>query len=323
MKAALRGGGILGGLGIVLFGLALGLSVAAPREPLDWVSNRPENVARAAAGGETFRVAVLGDTQNGLAVFDDLLAALAGESIDFAIHGGDLVCHDTPGHWKLVLSHAAASPLRCPIFVAPGNHDISERDGGARFERFVGPRQVVIDRGRASFFILDNARRASIDEAWLEDQLQRRAGRMLAVHLHRPPFRVDADRIEANEGYERFLELCRRHAVRYVFCGHAHEYKRIADDGLTYVINGVGGDYSTGEFGRDGWATILEVDGTQATDRALRAPKRWSAWTEVRHAAIGHMDPAASAAGLGLCVLLGAVCARALRSRRGEAIRTP
>jgi predicted phosphodiesterase len=167
---------------------------------------------------------------------------------ELVIHLGD-VTHTLP----CLPSHRAAiefakslfAPLPCPMYVAPGNHDVGDKmDSQATaprvdqhsheaFEAVWGPSWRLIDHEGCRFVLLDGcllgsglAREADM-RAFFAESLA--GSRRALVFLHYPPFVCDRGEIShydnlALEPRHWLLDLAARHCVDAIFAGHAHTF---------------------------------------------------------------------------------------------------
>ncbi|MBI3517713.1 MAG: phosphodiesterase [Proteobacteria bacterium] len=148
---------------------------------------------------------------------------------------GDLV--DAGGGAEYALLRALLAPVRCPIYLIPGNHD--ERAAlraGFADHAYLPPGdgfiQYVIDDHAVRLIGLDTlvpgeagGRLCTARLDWLAAQLDAAPARPTVVFLHHPPFATGIahmDRIGL-DGAAPFAALIRRHAqVECVLAGHLH-----------------------------------------------------------------------------------------------------
>lgn len=277
--------------GSLLFALALcAVAVLAAGDPRPRrLGNHQDNLVEISSGVAPYRVAVLGDTQKGIASFGRLMEKLAEEKPAFYVHTGDLVSHNDDGHWLLARLAVGRAAPDAPFLVAAGNHDV--KGGDWRFAKHIGPSEISFGRGGVGFVFLDNASGPPRDLRRLEIAIEmaRVQHDRLVLFMHVPPFRTGTDRLEAAPGWEEFLELCRGSRVRYVVCGHAHGYTRFESGGIVWIANGIGGDSESWQADERVMATVLEVgaDG-EIRDRPVEVPRPFSPVIELEHFAIGH-----------------------------------
>lgn len=262
-----------------------------------------------------FRIAVFGDAQKGIGMFDLLMSRAAAEKPALCISTGDLVSHGDEPHWLLVgevlRRHLADRPWE-HLLIAPGNHDV--RPDPAPFRRHVGPDRLDFPFGPVHIVILNNsAGPPDLDE--LAAAL-RRARSPVLIFMHVPPF--DG---EPRPGYEGFLDLIGRHPVPYVLSGHEHAYRRLERAGTVFIINGVGGDSDSWDLSTPGHLTMLDVSDSGVSDRLIKEDRRLRLLWEWRHLMAGHVLPFAQSP-LGwlttLALAAGTVWAWVFRMRKTQ-----
>ncbi|HEX7890596.1 MAG TPA: phosphodiesterase [Ramlibacter sp.] len=148
---------------------------------------------------------------------------------------GDLADHGLPAEYRQLRELLA--PLRCPVFLLPGNHDDAGplrsecpehaylgTEGDVRYSVPVGDVQLIaVDttvRGQPHG-ALDTDRLR-----WLAAALDACNGRPIIVAMHHPPFRTLIGHMDAMgllEGADGLEALVRAHPrVERVICGHVH-----------------------------------------------------------------------------------------------------
>jgi 3',5'-cyclic AMP phosphodiesterase CpdA len=234
---------------------------------------------------EQYRVGVLGDGQKGLANLANIIRAVKAEGVDFILQTGDLVSTNDEGHYRLAALTLRRADLRVPLYVVPGNHDL--KGGSERFEREIGPLEVQFPWARVTYVIVNNASGDPPDLGRLDEILGKvEARHAVVLAMHVPPFDLQG---EVQKGYEPFVAWLGKSRVKYLLCGHVHGYFKKVVGGTTVIVNGVGGDYDRWQFDQKVYATILEVDGTTITDRAIELPPEHGFQENLEHLAIGHV----------------------------------
>jgi 3',5'-cyclic AMP phosphodiesterase CpdA len=238
---------------------------------------------------ESYRVAVIGDSQKGLANLRNLVRRVQQEDLRAIFHTGDLVAHNDEGHYRLTALYLSRAGLELPFIAVPGNHDV--KGGTARFERAYGPLEKTVDLGKAAFVGLDNSLSGPPDLGRLERRISALGPREAVVLLmHIPPLDV---RGETVPGYGPFLGwLEKEPRVKYVLAGHIHTYLRKTVGSAVVIANGVGGDYESWQLGQKVFATILEVNGARISDRTVDLPPEHGVIENLEHFAIGHLAEA-------------------------------
>jgi tartrate-resistant acid phosphatase type 5 len=132
------------------------------------------------------------------------------------------------------------------FFPALGNHDLTIDNGQAYFDYFELPgneRYYDFVRGEVHFFVVnsdwrepDGIRPNSAQAAWLEEGLRGSAADWQVVYFHASPF-VSYQAWQVPVMDWPFADW----GADLVLSGHAHLYERLEVNGLTYIINGLGG----------------------------------------------------------------------------------
>jgi tartrate-resistant acid phosphatase type 5 len=135
-------------------------------------------------------------------------------------------------------------------------------------------RYYTFDWGAARFFMLDSMPGepdgVSADSAqaqWLQRELAAATATWKIVVMHHPPFS------SGHHGSSDWMQWpFRAWGANLVLAGHDHSYERMTIDGLTYLVNGLGGGarYAPGSqevagsqrfFNRDHGAMLVEISG--------------------------------------------------------------
>jgi tartrate-resistant acid phosphatase type 5 len=142
--------------------------------------------------------------------------------------------------------YGEGSPDRQRFFPALGNHDWDQGYPQAYLDYFKLPgngRYYTFTWGPLSFFILDSMftepdgyQVDSIQAAWLEEVMSASTSPWNIVVCHHPPY---SSGLHAAMSWMRWPY--REWGADLVISGHDHNYERIEVDGLTYVVNGLGG----------------------------------------------------------------------------------
>ena len=168
----------------------------------------------------------------------------------FVVHLGDLV-QAVPGFPSHQPAMAAARgllrALPCPVYVAPGNHDVGDKQVAwapaptvdeahiRLFEGLWGTSYGSFDVGDCHFVLLNSPVLNSglptelEQRRWLEADLERHRGRRIFLLTHYPLFVTDPQEEEHydNIGHPArgwLLGLVERAGVEAVFAGHVHHF---------------------------------------------------------------------------------------------------
>jgi tartrate-resistant acid phosphatase type 5 len=212
---------------------------------------------------------------------------VAGWNPDFVVTLGDN-CYEDAGYDVVVGRYyrkfiapyrgsfgAGASQNR--FFPALGNHDWDLDGGRPYFDFFTLPgneRYYEFVRGPVHFFVLDSdphepdgTSPTSAQGRWLYQRLAASTSPFRIVYLHHPPFSSGAE-----HGSSLWMQWpFAAWGVSAVLAGHEHLYERIERDGITYVVNGLGGageheladdvvDGSQRRFTSEHGAMLIEAD---------------------------------------------------------------
>lgn len=202
-------------------------------------------LASAAAPVQTgqVRVAFVGDPQIGYGDlwgdyfrFSKLVHSINRASPDFVVIPGDLVQSRSP--LEQALFDRSLSQLQPKAILAPGNHDIVDKQSLDDYRRRFGADYFVVSSGPIAWIVLNSetARSPKIDRSEFEKQWTffesalddaRKQGKRPVLIMHRPPFAHNEQEPDSERGWPddtraRLLELCREHGVSLILAGHLH-----------------------------------------------------------------------------------------------------
>jgi Icc protein len=233
----------------------LSLAVAAAKVRAD------DSVARLALLSDTHIAADKNDTFRGFNPFSNLTTVVGqvGEQhFDLAVVNGDLA--RLTGE---AADYAQFASLMKPVFdktptlLTMGNHDGREHAqtaltwAGGTVQPMVKKWVNTVDAGPVSLVFLDSLLATNVvpgqlgkaQRAWLANYLDANAAKSLAVFVHHDP---DPESDNGLVDAEALLKVLRpRRAVKALFFGHTHEYRREEQDGLHLVnLPAVGYNFS-------------------------------------------------------------------------------
>lgn len=161
------------------------------------------------------------------------------------------------------------------FFPALGNHDWYSSGAKPYLDYFTLPgneRYYELEWGDVHVFALDSdpnepdgVTADSAQARWLKERVAASTARWQIAYFHHPPYSSGP-----HGGTEAMRWPFKEWGVDLVLAGHDHTYERIAVDGMTYLVNGLGGAvfYSLGtsvegsvvRFNEVAGALLLEAD---------------------------------------------------------------
>ena len=206
--------------------------------------------AKPVAPQDNFRFVVLADRANSpnQKAFEMVLRDIERMSPDFVVTVGDLIqgYKDSAGtvkDWDSTLPYLKL--LSCPVYLTPGNHDITTPEVRNIFIKKTGRNPYYsFDYQNSHFIILDNTLVGSADKMdpdqmkWLEKDLKAlKAKAGVYIFMHKPFWAAGV-----GEGKpDRLHDLFKKYKVTAVFAGHWHNYASEVFDGIRYVVMGSSG----------------------------------------------------------------------------------
>ena len=134
------------------------------------------------------------------------------------------------------------------FFPSLGNHDWYTPGAAPYFEYFTLPgneRYYAVSRGPVDFFALDSdpnepdgIKADSKQAAWLKAEAASARGAWQIAYMHHPPYSSGPHGSEADMQWPY-----REWGIDLVLAGHDHTYERVELDGLTFLVNGLGGNH--------------------------------------------------------------------------------
>jgi predicted phosphodiesterase len=233
-------------------------------------------------GADRFTFIVYGDTREQAPMFTQLerhkLVAdriAEEEGVSFVIHTGDLVYDgDDLEEWGRFFEAGRQMLDGIPIFPVAGNHENSSRN---YYEIFGVPPWYSFDSANAHFSMLDSNDGADLNAqaGWLANDLSGDADWKFAV-CHHPLYTSDSKHWGGNPDLrEHWEQVLMQNGVNAVFSAHMHAYERYWENGIHYVVLGIGGapSYELADEKIDGYRNSLEhalgyaritIDGNEA-----------------------------------------------------------
>lgn len=228
---------------------SLAFAVSAKAEMPNLPDRTPVSGAQWTKDSLKFHFAVVGDRrgggENGWPLFDRAIDEINLLQPDFSIMVGDAVegysqdPKEIASEWEDF--HRHADRLQLPLFLLPGNHDISNPDMQRWWQEHIGRTYYAFDYKGCHFLVLnthehwlqnDSSIGAEQVSFALEDLARSKAARHTFVFIHEPvwldPNNADWNQIDAALG-------SRPHTV---FAGHTHRLTFERRDGSRYFIVG-------------------------------------------------------------------------------------
>jgi len=203
----------------------------------------------AAVPREPYTFVVLGDNRGNDAVFIKCLIAAARFQPLFIMHVGDVVHSGSAEQFEHFLSTVQRTVPEIPIFVAIGNHELTDKDrtdkGKALFQQVIGPLDYSLELPEIDIelIVLDSSGYVLTPQQidYLGNRLQSKSSRKF-VFTHIPPrTRKWIDDHTFTEGADAFLRLIADRKPAGVFYGHYHLYDEDTFSGVRHIITGGAG----------------------------------------------------------------------------------
>ena len=213
-----------------------------------------------AAKLDRFTFDVYGDTRTYPARHRLVVEAMAADHPRFVVHVGDMVEYGgVTMLWDDRFFPAAAPLMKdAPYLTVLGNH---EQNSPQYYEGFSlppgggedGKEWWSMDYGVVHLVGLDtNAltlpngfTRMRNQTAWLKKDLaaaKARGAKFIFVFFHHPLYSSDAGYYPGNTGLRALWQpIFVKYGVSVVFAGHCHQYERLVEDGINYIVTGGGG----------------------------------------------------------------------------------
>lgn len=184
------------------------------------------------------------------------------------------------------------------FFPALGNHDWYTASAKAYLDYFTLPgneRYYDFVRGAVHFFAIDSDERepdgidvSSVQARWLEQRLKASKSAWQVVYMHHPPY---------SSGRHGSSETLRWPYAAWgadlVLAGHDHHYEHLKIGGVTYLVNGLGGQvpYRIGSgiegslvrYNQRHGAQFAEADASELTVRFVNIDRKMVDEVVLRH----------------------------------------
>ncbi len=214
----------------------------------------------AAPSLDHFTFTVYGDTRTYPTRHDLVVAAMVKDQPRFVVEVGDLVeFGGVDVLWDRNYFPAIAPLAKdAPYLTVLGNHEQNSPQYYAGFVLPPGSGEQNkewwnLDYGVVHLVGLDSNvltlpngfARMREQVAWLKADLaaaRARGERFIFVFFHHPLFSSDTEYAPGNTGLRAIWQpIFVEYGVNVVFCGHSHQYERLVEDGVNYIVTGGGG----------------------------------------------------------------------------------
>ncbi|SYZ72518.1 hypothetical protein TRIP_C20633 [Candidatus Zixiibacteriota bacterium] len=205
------------------------------------------------------RFAVIGDRTGGhvAGIYEEIIKEVERLRPDFCITVGDHIegySTDTAvleSEWREYLE--IVKPLTMPLYLTPGNHDITYDTALATYEKYAGKPYRSFDAEGLHFVILDNSRWETVQTLpgeqidWLISDLSRNKGAKGTFVFYHKPFWYSG---VARQLPDTLHNIFKKFGVTAVFSGHFHIYYSGRYDGILYTdVGSSGGETDPGPTG--------------------------------------------------------------------------
>lgn len=263
----------------------------------------PSEFTTAPDGDTPFKFVYMGDAQNGLDTWGNLVRGAYASEPDaaFYVMAGDLVNRGVErDDWDSFFANSATVYDRRQLVPAIGNHEDQGDNGPWLYLRLFdlpdnGPDTIETERAyafnysNALFVVLDSNVDPALQTEWLEEQLSSTTATWKFVVYHHPAYSSGPSRNNP-EVRKLWGDLFDKYHVDLALQGHDHAYLRTwpmknqqrvgsAKEGTIYIVSVSGtkyyeqGDYDYTEFGMTNVSTYqvldLRIDGNKLHYRAI------------------------------------------------------
>ena len=167
-----------------------------------------------------------------------LLISIQKEQKDFILHIGDIVLWSLA--WKSYFRDLKYANIKVPFFYTRGNHD-----NKLLFRKFfkLDHSYYSINYGFVHLILLDD-NRGILDKKqyeWLLDDLKRYNDFKCKIIFAHKPFYSGANHGVRKHLIEQLEPLFKEFNVKLIISSHYHNYERLRENGITYIVSAGGG----------------------------------------------------------------------------------
>ena len=167
--------------------------------------------------------------------FARCLAAIAEHQVDCVVFGGDLTQDHSRDSYQLFAKLIADSPLLCPVFWLPGNHDELQEYHAIAGSHILSHKRITFQGGQ---LLLANSKGATpagwVKQAHLEELSKGVDDTPSVVFCHHNPLPINGylDKHLLENGPQLLNALVNTHHCIALFHGHVHHDYKYAFRGL-------------------------------------------------------------------------------------------
>ncbi len=180
-------------------------------------------------GGDIARFAVLADSHQNYADLKSTLRHINNSGAQFAIHTGDFTNFGSGDEYELFMEYI--KDLKIPLYVVPGNHDLTTH-GRKIYQTAFGPenRSIITDFGKLIFWNNNRLETKIVDYSFLSSEMTS-ADNTKPVFLfhHQDPFNNLPFTPADNALYTSILQI---HPQVIVIHGHLHRFSKQTVSGI-------------------------------------------------------------------------------------------
>jgi len=202
-----------------------------------WAPKGTEELRLTTTQKQSFKFAVLGDSQGKNDVLSHILESLEG--CEFIIHCGDLTPSGADSEFKAVEETLNGSGV--PVFTTPGNHDTRLGDLGAYESRF-GPAEYAFTYSGLRFVFIDSS-----DLSVTEEELERAReafgdAQTKIMVTHVPSYDPFGNNHTLDAlSCERVQSFALDNDLAGIYSGHVHAFYILEVEGTSFLITGGAG----------------------------------------------------------------------------------
>lgn len=207
------------------------------------------------AGGDVVRFGIFTDSHQNYTALDRTITHMGQMGVHFAVMTGDFSDVGTRDEFEIF--YAFLSDATYPVYVAPGNHDLTTV-GRKMYKKFFGPENSALDTsfGRMIFFNNNplELRPETVDYDFLASAVgSANNTQPLFIFQHQDPYNYDSFTVADQIQYQLTVNSFANDV--YIFHGHLHSFSRSQVGGNAEV-------FQVARVERERWA-LVEVDNTQ------------------------------------------------------------